>query len=153
MELDLNNAEVVALTKAIKAAELTAARKGLTVGEHPIDITCRVTGNITVGEQEDYTPTISIPIKSTLALFIRYCGVTRKAAEAALVRAMTEALNQDVKGEEKNAIIQKAISENEEVIATCEAKVKMMVGALPKAKRDGKVRSNLTVTPVEVSRN
>ena len=134
----------IALNKAIKEKDVKTARNNLAVGQFDVDFLARIKGSLNVNHDEPYIPTIHIPLKATLALFIRYCGVTRDAAEAALIRAMTEALNHDQKGEDT------ILAEMEEqVIEACMERVTALTSALPPQTRKGKVLSNLTVEIVE----
>lgn len=148
--MELDNAQVIALTKAIKDAAAKAARSGLSVGTHAVDYNVNVKGTLTVGEDEQYIPTVCIPIKAAFALFIRYCGITRTAAENALIQAMSEALQAQQRGADTVATVEGAISEEDAIIAACEQRVTAMVGELPKQTRRGKVLSKLTVTPLAV---
>ena len=151
MELAFDDVETLALAKAIKEKALKDARKNLTVGTHNVDVTAHISGTITVGADEEFIPTVCVPLKAAMALFIRYCGITRNAAETALVKAMTEALNNAQRGAETVDTVAGAISEEESIIAACEAQVTKMMGALPKQTRSGKVTTKLTVAPVEVA--
>jgi hypothetical protein len=68
------------------------ARQDVSAGEHHVDALVRVRGTVKVGKDYTTVPTVSIPLKETLALFIRYCGCTREAALDALHRAASEAI-------------------------------------------------------------
>jgi len=83
----LTNLEKLALAK------VSANTTPLAPGDHDFDITVRVSGSLRKGEDYERTPTASVPLKQALALFVRYCGITRKAALSALTKAMTEALD------------------------------------------------------------
>lgn len=137
----------VAMQKAIKTAALKTARAKLEPGTHEVDFLARVHGTLTVNEDEEYTPTTSVPIKATIALFLRYCGVTRDAALAHLERAMVDALRA---AETENGLpattedaVASEISEDAEVINEMMERVNKMARALPKQKRAGKVLAKL----------
>lgn len=152
--MNMSAVEVIALAKAIKGAAETAARKELVVPEgqdhktYEVNAVVNVKGSITVGQDEEFTPTACVPLKESLALFIRYCGITREAAKDALVKAMTDALNKQYRGAATVAEVGDAISDESEVIADCEKQVVAMMEKLPKQKRNGKVTTKLEVTPV-----
>lgn len=84
-----------------------------------------------VGEDEEYTPTTSIPLLATLAIALRMAGVQRGNIKAVLVAAATEALQ---KGEK--------VSDALELKADLDDAMKMVTDAmeaLPKKTRAGKV--------------
>jgi len=147
----MDSVKVLALAKAVKDAAIKTARKDVNVPKnaesvtHNVNLLARVSGTITVGADEEYIPTASVPLKASLALFIRYCGITRESAKAALVRAMTDALNENLDPKSKVEKIETAISEEDRLIADCEAQVSKMMGTLPKQTRNGKVTTDLTV--------
>lgn len=143
----MNNEQILAITKAIKSAAATKARNGIRPGVYNVDILLRIAGALTVNRDETYTPTVDIPLKATLALFIRFCGITREAAKAALVRAMTEALAQDEKGDDKTARIVSEIGDVS-IIDDCMAQVLETLDTLPDKTRKGKVLTNLHVTEI-----
>lgn len=137
----------MAVAKAVKDAEAKKVRKNLEVGHHKIEnLVVEINGHINVAEDEEYTPTVEIPIKATLALFIRYCGVTRAAATDALVRAMTNAIDADEKGDEKSRRIFDEIKASQEDIDACKQVVDASMMELPKKMRSGKVTSKLEVS-------
>jgi hypothetical protein len=108
-------------------------RERITTGDHVVSDTVRISlkGTVKVCPDEEYTPTISIPHKTALALFLRYCGVTGEHALNALQRAMSDAIKLD-----KDAA--KSLAEVA-MLDEAEARVTAMLGSLPKDKRDGKV--------------
>lgn len=119
-------------------------RDKLGVGEHDFEaeVTLKLSGSVNVLEDESYTPTVKIPHKLAMALFLRYAGVTGPAAMDALVRAMTEALRveaeiEGLKGKAKKAAMD-AIREVADLDAA-EAAVVKGLAELPKESRRGKV--------------
>jgi hypothetical protein len=124
-------------TKTLEAAKKAISselkvREDLTPGSYIVDeeLHLKLDGSVTVNEPEKYIPTVSIPVKATLALFVRYSGITGDRALAALEMAMTEALKLGDKAEEH--IVEIAMLDN------AEKKVKKMLGDLPKVDRAGK---------------
>jgi hypothetical protein len=94
------NAVTVALAKLIgeKTKKYVAARADLTPGVHNVDFAVQVRGNLTISADTDKVPTVSIPLKETLALFIAYSGITREHAINVLTRAMNDALAEGPEG-------------------------------------------------------
>ena len=138
----MNNPSIIALSKVVGTKEFAAARIGLGIGRHDVDFTVRVRGSMVVGTDTEKTPTVSIPMKETLALFIRYCGITREAAMAILERAMTDALEQGPQG---TGAVAEALPIIEETMA---AIVEPLLARLPKTPVKGAVRTNLEFTEI-----
>jgi hypothetical protein len=128
-------------------------RGSLKPGEYKVKgtVTLAYDGKVKVSEDESYIPTVSIPLKTALALFLRYSGVTGPAARDALIKAMTEALEiEKLSGKEKKAAIE-AIREVADLDAA-EKAVRAGLDELPLATRDGKVTANVDVEEIEVTR-
>jgi len=116
----------------------------LPVGQVTVDevVTLHVKADIRRGEDGEYTPTISIPLKATLALLLARMGFQREMASALLIEAMTEALAGDRLGEE-------TISERIADVESAMARVQEITAALPKAVRKGAVTVKGSVEVVE----
>ena len=136
--------------KVYDAATLHAAAKFLTAeakkseiskGEHKIDntLTIDIKGIVNKFADESYTPTVSIPIKATLALLLNRMGFQRDKAAALIVEVMTEALKADEKADEALAATLKEIEQAEQRVAD-------MTAALPKKTRKGKTTDKTTAT-------
>lgn len=145
-----NAIQSVAIAKAIATKDATAAREQLTVGKHEVDVTVRITGSLNVFADTEKTPTVSMPMKEVLALFIRYSGITGPHALALLKRAMTDALtktdsegSQNTQGEGAIAAVIKDIDETINLV------VEPMLQNLPKTPVKGMVKPNLKVTTLE----
>lgn len=129
---------LVALHKALETELKT--REDLVPGTYIVSdsVSLDLKGSVVVNERELYTPTISIPLKVTLALFMRYSGITGQHALDALEKAMTESLKLDKKA-------QKSIIELT-TLDKCEEKITAMLGELPKSERKGKTLVHVEVT-------
>jgi len=107
------------------------------VGNHPINLQMAleidVQGTIRKSADEEYTPTISIPITLALALVLEKAGFQRENAKALLISAMTEALTLDPK-EKANEHIAQRLKD----IETAMTHVQQITSALPKQSRKGK---------------
>jgi hypothetical protein len=142
----MKNINLIALTKAVAKKIADAARDTISVGKHEVDFTVRVKGTVSVFEDTEKTPTVSIPMKETLALFIRYSGITGPHAVALLQRAMTDALAANENGEQNpqgTGAIADALPIIEETMKTV---VEPMLATLPKTPVKGMVKTNLEVT-------
>jgi len=135
----MTNEETTAVAKAISDKALKHARSGLSVGRHEVDVTVRIHGSLSVFADTDKTPTVSIPMKETLALFIRYCGITREAAISVLTRAMTDALDDSTEG--AGAVLA-ALPVLEETMNTI---VNPMLKSLPRTPVKGMVKPDLVI--------
>ena len=150
-DLSTLNAPALTALAAVVAKAAKAKRGELTADStYVLDetVTLHIVGELPVGKDENYVPTVAIPLKVTLALFARYAGVTGSAALDALEKAMTEALTINaLTGKAKKAAVD-AISELADLDAA-EAKVMATLAALPEKTRLGKVLSkDVTVTVV-----
>lgn len=113
------------------------ARGSLPVGVHVVDevVAVRVHGTLTVSEDETYVATTSVPLKAALALFSHYAGFTGKHAQAALVRAMHEAVTGDYKSDE----VLMAQVASVDAALKCVDQVQKACANLPTKTRKGKV--------------
>lgn len=141
------------VTAALANALGKLAKKGrsdLAAGEHELDatVTLHVTGTVKVGEDEDYIPTASIPLKATLALFMRYAGVTGPVAMKALVKAMNEAHAISLLSDKEKKTRLEAIREIAD-LDEAEVAVNKQLGALDEKTRVGKVNVKVVVEEVE----
>ncbi len=128
-------ANSIALSKLAAAAD---ARSSLPPGLYGVDTTVHVSGTVKVGADYDTAPTVSIPLKETLALFIHYCGATREAAINALRQAMQEAIALDGKGQGQLAETMPIVNETMERVESD------IIAQLPRQKRKGAVTTKLT---------
>lgn len=115
----------------------------LCVGSHDIDecVIIRITGKVEKCEDEMATPTVSIPLIPTLALFWEKCGIGRDQAMQILRDAIIEAMDDGV---QEHARIKGRI---DDVNAAIKAVRKDLLEKLPKMPRTGKViTKNLKVT-------
>lgn len=96
----MNDLLVTALNAVI--GKLAKGNNPIAPGSYSIDetITLRVAGTIDKGDDENYTPTISVPVKALAATLLPRLGATREAGIAVLVEAITEALNNGKKADE-----------------------------------------------------
>ena len=131
--MSISSINTLALVCAAKSiADELDKRDGMEPGTYTVDESVHIgmQGTYEVNPVEWITPTTSIPMKVTLALFMRYSGITGQIALDALEKAMAEALKIGVKGE-------KTIAECA-TLDKYEEKVKLMLGELPKKSRKGK---------------
>ena len=127
---NISTQTLLALSKAIESEVKT--RQAVMPGNYNINDTVSlcVNGTLTKCEDEVYTPTIKIAHKVAMALLVRHCGITGKAALTALENAMKMALEADDKSEEYIS----AMAD----IESAENRLKESLEALPKAVRSGK---------------
>jgi hypothetical protein len=104
-------------------------------------LTVRVSGTVEKKEDDFASPTVSIPLIPTLALFWEKCGITRDHALRMLKEAITEAMLDGVKEDDH---IQSHIKD---VDAAIKAVRTDLINQLPKMRRSGKViTKDLAVT-------
>ena len=117
------------------------------VGRHEIDevLVVRVRGSVEKHTDQLVSPTVSIPLVSTLALFWEKAGLNRDEALALLREAITEAMDDKVN---EDAAIQNRIDDVQEAISAIR---KDLIDQLPKMKRSGRLVTKdleIAVTPV-----
>ena len=87
-----NDLTMTVLSKLVNARAATEARDGVTAGEFPVDFTVTVKGIVAVKEDTVKVPTVSIPIKETIGLFIARSGAMREANIRLLAECIGDAL-------------------------------------------------------------
>jgi hypothetical protein len=126
----------LALSRAVNAKADAVAREGVTEGHYDIDMTVRLVGTIEVLADTDKKPTVSIPMKEVLALFVARSGCTREASVKLLRECMTEALLHGVKGEGAVAAAADIAAEHKKV-------VNEMLEGLPRTFVAGAVKADI----------
>lgn len=112
-------------------------------GRHYLDETLivRVRGSVEKAQDQHVTPTVSVPLVTTLALFWEKCGVDRDQALKLLREAITEAMEM---GEKEDGRIKQQIDDVSEAI---KAVRKELLERLPKMPRSGRtITQDLEVT-------
>lgn len=122
----------------------------LTVGHHNFDevLLIRLKGNVEKHEDQLVSPTVSIPLVSTLALFWDKAGLNRDQALTLLREAITEAMDDKVN---EDAAIQQRIEDVQEAIAAVRTE---LIDQLPRMKRSGRIVTKeleVSVTPVGIA--
>ena len=117
------------------------------VGRHEIDevLVVRVRGSVEKHTDQLVSPTVSIPLVSTLALFWEKAGLNRDEALSLLREAITEAMDDKVN---EDASIQARIDDVQSAIAHIRQN---LIDQLPKMKRSGRLVTkdlDVSVTPV-----
>jgi hypothetical protein len=76
----LNPAEIMAMAKAIKETETKGARQELTAGSYPVDVTVRISGQVSVGEDTTRAATSNLLSQEFLLLVLHKAGFMREQA-------------------------------------------------------------------------
>jgi len=105
-------------------------------------ITLRIVGSVEKCEDEQYVPTISVPVKALAATLLPRLGATRDAAIATLVAAITEALQADRKAD---ATLRDRMKDADAAFQMVNDR---LLATLPKQTRTGKTFVDATVEPV-----
>lgn len=123
--------------------KLTKSNGPIAPGVYNVDETVivRVAGTVEKLQYEVYTPTVDIPLKRAMALLAARMGIQREAAKAALVAAMTDALNGVM---DSNTAIDEYIAD----VDSAMAHVQSITAALPPKTRTGKTRVDATLVVV-----
>ena len=111
------------------------ARAAVAAGEYTVEpFTITVSGNLTVGEDEGYTPTVKVPLIPTLVVALHRAGVQREGIAQIILDAASTAITRGGKvGDELEATIDYVDAE----VKALRARLRR---ELPEDKRDGKVR-------------
>ena len=131
----------LALSRAVNKRADDLAREGVVAGTYDIDMTVRLVGTVEVLEDTDKKPTVSIPMKEVLALFVARSGCTREASVKLLRECMTEALLHGVKGEGAVEAAADIAKEHKKV-------VEEMLESLPRTFVAGAVKADIEATLV-----
>lgn len=133
----MNDAILTAIAKSIKAAPLLP-------GRHEVKgkVTFQVDGVVIKGEDVDYTPTVDIPLLTTMALLLEKSGITREHSKKLLIESMQEAIVFGQQGAE-------TVSERVRDIEAAMEQVREVTDALPKKTRTGATKVQATVKVVE----
>lgn len=132
---------------ALAVAKLIAPKNvDLPIGSTRIKKTLTIEVDATVNKfaDEEYTPTVSIPLKATMAVLLQRMGFQRDRAMELLTEAMTEALKMEKMGEDEIAKLSANVDEAMERVAAVTA-------ALPKAIRKGKTTIKGTIKELIVA--
>ena len=138
---NLNDLTTLALSRAISNKADAAARSGVVAGTYDVDVTVRVRGTLEVLEDTDKTPTVSLPMKEVLALFIARSGCTREHSLNLLRECMADALRDGVKGEGAVAAAADIAAEHKKAVAE-------MLKSLPRTFVAGAVKADIEATLV-----
>jgi hypothetical protein len=134
--------------KALVAKVWKDEEADLAPGLHGFDgeFVVRVCGTVEKYDDELVTPTVSVPLVPTLALFWEKAGLERDKAMVLLREAITEAMTD---GEKEDRNIKDRI---DDVNAAIKAVRKDLLDRLPKMRRSGRIITrNLEVTLMPLS--
>lgn len=134
---------------AIAAEKLFAKVKTpVSVGTHQVDqvLTVRIKGEVKKFPDETYTPTVSVPLKSVVAVLLHLCGFQREKAVDTLTQAIGMALNL---GKDTSDEVTKLLKD----VDDCMKRVEDMTSTLPPQQRAGKttVKGELEIISVDES--
>jgi hypothetical protein len=133
------NIELLAISKAIATKSISEARKELRAGIYEVDTTVTIKGTVKIAEDTEKTPTVSIPMKEVLALFIARAGITRESSVEILKSVMSDVLKDGGKVAGELAQAADVDSAYNEVVAE-------MLTSLPKTQVKGAVTAKVEVT-------
>jgi hypothetical protein len=123
--------------------EMPFIREKLKPGLKRIDVLLRIHGTMEVGDNYPCAPTVAIPVKEALALFIHRCGIQREKAMKLLVECVGDAMKEGADGGKGS--LAEALPEVEEALKTVQTEV---IDKLPKMIKFGKC--NLSRVSVDI---
>lgn len=135
------------LVAALKSCfdKLSKKLPSLTPGVYSLDetVNIRIVGEVNKIEDEEYTPTVSIPYKKAFEMFLARMGFQRERTMEALVQCMTDAVN---------GVCPADIGlDNYINVDDAEEIVQSGLAAMPKKIRTGKTFVDCTVAVVPVN--
>ena len=142
--MSLTNLQRLALAKAVntRSREQIAARSEVEPGQYTLDpFTIRVSGELTVGEDETYVPTTGVSLTGATCLAIRRMGIQRENFLKVLKEVCTEALAADA--QTRSALMADANVKEFERAFRAE-----FTSQLPSSTRKGKVLGDISVESV-----
>lgn len=148
----LTATEMMALGKAIKAKDIKCAREQMSPGEHPVDVTVRVSGYVNVAKDTEKTPTSALLNQEFLMLVLHKAGFMREQAMDLLRDTAEEYLDGWVGSDEDRA---NAKDMRKELVEKCDPEGKISAFlkdtkiSLPKTKVLGAVKFDGVVEVVE----
>lgn len=91
----MDNIALTALSRVVKDSTKKSLAASLPAGEHEVDMTVRISGKLIKGEDTTKVPTVRIPVLASLALAMKFAGVTGDAAINAITAAVSESVLMD----------------------------------------------------------
>lgn len=146
----IEDKNIVALDKLIKEQQGNAARDNLQEGQtYDIDTTVHVTGTLRVGNGGPYTPTVAVPLKEALALFLVYSGMgTGAQVMEALGRALRDSIENTGKGQGSVLAAAPNAAALQMLTAAIATVEREFLAKLPKSYKRGPVTTNLQVEEI-----
>lgn len=137
--MNLNTTNLFALATAVSDKVCKAERPNLMPGEYEIDTTINIKGTMTVGEDYDVAPTVSIPLIETVALLLKRMGFQRDGAITIIREVFSEAIALNGRG--KGALLK----EMPELAAAITMVREEIISKLDRQDRKGVIKSNFTI--------
>jgi hypothetical protein len=142
----MNNAQKVAVAKAVSAANVKKAKSALKPGTHRVDMTIRVQGVVTKGEDYEKFPTTSTPWLKVVGLLVHRSGAHRDHTLQLLQNALKDV--NDMSKEEAAEVMEKS------GVNACILKFKAeALAGVEMQHADGPCTSKLTFKVVEPDAN
>lgn len=126
---------------AIESSE--SDRAAVAAGKYDVDAVVRVSGTLSVGADYDTTPTVSLPVKEILALFVARAGFTRERSMQLLVECVHDAIAEDGHGAGEIAA---RVAEVDDYLSAIKAEI---LDKLPRQPRKGAVKAKIAVEVLE----
>lgn len=104
----MDNASIVAISKALKEKDVKDARAALPPGEHEVDVLIRVTGTLDIAPDTEKTSTSSLLSEEFLILALKMSGCTRERACSIIAELASLSVNGDPKAnkEARKALVE-----------------------------------------------
>ena len=141
----MDNANLVAISKAVKDAEAKTARAALTPGEHIVDVTVRISGALEIAPDTEKTSTSSLLSEEFLIIALKMSGCTRERACEIISDLAKQGVNGDAKA---NKAARKELVEEYDPQGRISAIFAEVKASLPKTKVAGACKFKGSVVEV-----
>ena len=98
----MDNASIIALSKAVKDKDAKDARSALTPGEHLVDVTVHIVGSLEIAPDTEKTSTSSLLSEEFLIIALKMSGCTRERACEIISDLAKQSVNGDAKVNKTN---------------------------------------------------
>jgi len=138
--MDLAPVQQIALFKSFEKLVKGPPLVAVEAGTYSIDVWVELAlrGGVTRKPDVEYTPTVKIPLYSTLGFLLDELGIKGEKARAVLAKCMSKSLKH---GADAGRLIRERIED----LQFAEAQVQKLTGALPKEIRAGATTAELVL--------
>jgi len=148
IRFDASAAERVALAKC-GGTIVQAVRDRLAVGPHDVDLTVRIVGQVSKGEDYEARKTARILNLGTLVVLMARMGCQRDKAAELLAEVAAEVAQAPAGAQAFGEWLERNYSGGAEAVETAKSLLAEKLAHLPPERHNGKITAKVAVLPVE----